>query len=203
MLLQGQNAQGKTNLLEALFMLATSKPVHAQQEREIVDWLANEEPIPFCRLAAQITVGDRPTEVEIVLAPRGDGAAFVKQVKINGVPRRSMDLIGLLRAVLFLPADIELVSGAPSERRRYLDIALCQIDRVYCRALSSFQQVLTQRNSLLKQLRDQGADPRARRWRPSWRFGTSAWRRTAPWSWLAVRTSWSSSRAWRAPITKS
>jgi DNA replication and repair protein RecF len=160
-LLQGQNAQGKTNLLEAIFMLATSKPVHAQQEREIVDWLASEEPIPFCRLAAQLEIGGRPTEIEIVLAPRGEGPAFVKQVKINGVPRRSMDLIGLLRAVLFLPADIELVSGSPGERRRYLDIALCQIDRGYCRALSAFQQVLTQRNSLLKQLRDQDADPKS------------------------------------------
>ena len=116
---------------------------------------------PLCRLAAQITAGGRPVEIEIVLAPRGDGGPFVKQVKINGVPKRSMDLIGLLRAVLFLPADIELVSGAPGERRRYLDIALCQIDRAYCRALSSFQQVLTQRNSLLKLLREQDADPRA------------------------------------------
>ena len=50
-LLQGQNAQGKTNLLEAIFFLATSKPVHAQAEREIVDWLAQSEPIPYCRVA--------------------------------------------------------------------------------------------------------------------------------------------------------
>ena len=70
-----------------------------------------------------------------------------------------MDLVGTMRAVLFLPEDIKLVSGGPGERRRYLDIALCQIDRDYCRTLSAFQKVITQRNSLLKTLRDQGADP--------------------------------------------
>jgi DNA replication and repair protein RecF len=78
----------------------------------------------------------------MLLTPRGDGVNFTKQIKINGAARRSMDLVGLLRAVLFLPEDIRLVDGGPGERRRYLDIALCQIDRTYCRALSAFQQVL-------------------------------------------------------------
>ncbi len=57
-LLQGDNAQGKTNLLEAIFLLSTSKPVHAQLEREVVDWRAQEEPIPYCRVAAQVVSGD-------------------------------------------------------------------------------------------------------------------------------------------------
>ena len=160
-LLQGQNAQGKTNLLEAIFFLATSKPVHAQAEREIVDWLAQSEPIPYCRVAGHVQTEGRPLELEILLAPRPDGANFAKQIKINGAPRRGLDLVGLMRAVLFLPEDIRLVDGAPGERRRYLDIALCQIDRGYCRALSAYQQVVTQRNSLLRNLRDQGANPHA------------------------------------------
>jgi DNA replication and repair protein RecF len=159
-LLQGDNAQGKTNLLEAIYLLATSKPVHAQMEREVVDWRAQEEPIPYCRVAAQVltskTGRERPLELEIIYVPRADGVNFSKQVKINGVNRRSMDLVGLLRSVLFLPEDVNLVDGAPGERRRYLDIALCQIDRTYCRALSAYQKVVTQRNSLLKTLRDQG-----------------------------------------------
>jgi len=158
-LLQGQNAQGKTNLLEAIFFLATSKPVHAQSEREIVDWLAQREPIPYCRVGAQVEADGRPLELEILLTPREDRAIFVKQIKINGVPRRSMDLVGLLRAVLFLPEDIRLIDGGPGERRRYLDIALCQIDRGYCRTLAAFQQVLAQRNSLLKNLREQEVKP--------------------------------------------
>jgi DNA replication and repair protein RecF len=158
-LLQGQNAQGKTNLLEAIFYLATSKPVHAQTEREIVDWLAQAEPIPYCRVAGRVQTDARPLDLEILLTPRNDGVNFAKQIKINGAPRRGLDLVGLMRAVLFLPEDIRLVDGAPGERRRYLDIALCQIDRSYCRSLSAFQQVVTQRNSLLRSLREQGINP--------------------------------------------
>jgi DNA replication and repair protein RecF len=78
-------------------------------------------------------------------------------VRINGVNKRSLELIGMLRAVLFLPEDIKLVDGSPGERRRYMDIALCQIDRVYTRTLSAYQKILAQRNSLLKNLRDEGA----------------------------------------------
>jgi DNA replication and repair protein RecF len=96
-------------------------------------------------------------ELEILLTPRGDGLNFSKQVRINGVNKRSLELIGMLRAVLFLPEDIKLVDGSPGERRRYMDVALCQIDPVYTRTLSAYQKVLVQRNSLLKQLRDQGA----------------------------------------------
>ena len=154
-LLQGQNAQGKTNLLEAIFFLATSKPVHAQSEREVVNWRAGEEPIPYSRVAGRIqTRADQALDLEIILTPRSDGVNFTKQVKINGVNRRSMDLVGELRAVLFLPEDIKLVDGPPGERRRYLDVALCQLDRTYCRTLSAYQKIVTQRNSLLKTLSD-------------------------------------------------
>ena len=63
-----------------------------------------------------------------------------KQVRINGAPKRALDLIGRLRVVLFLPEDISLVAGSPAERRRYLDIALCQIDPAYCRALAEYKK---------------------------------------------------------------
>ena len=169
-LLQGRNAQGKTSLLEAIYFLATSKPIHASTEREVVDRAAQDEPIPYSRVAATIhesaleshlnghTPG-RLTELEILLTPRGDGLNFNKQVRINGVNKRSLELIGMLRAVLFLPEDIKLIDGSPGERRRYMDIALCQIDPVYTRTLSAYQKVLVQRNSLLKNLREQGARP--------------------------------------------
>ena len=140
-LIQGENAQGKTNLLEAIFMLATSKPIHASSEREIVDWAAGDEPIPYSKIEGIVESGDpnpgsnhdpNPTQhvtrttIEILLMPRGDGINFKKQVKINGVAKRAVDLVGLMRAVLFLPEDVKLVDGSPGERRRYLDIALCQ-----------------------------------------------------------------------------
>lgn len=158
-LFQGQNAQGKTNLLEAIYFLSTTKPVHAQHEREVVDWQAQDEPIPYSRLAAEVRGQPRPLHLEIILSSRGDGVNFTKQIKINGVNKRSMDLLGVMPSVLFLPEDIRLIDGGPGERRRYLDIALCQIDRGYCRALSEFQKVLTQRNSLLKNWRDQPTRP--------------------------------------------
>lgn len=187
-LLQGLNAQGKTNLLEAIYFLATSKPVHAQMEREIVDWQAGDEPIPYCRVAGQVRSGalgahdgsqdaahaatheardrengrenGRALELEIILTPRGDGVNYTKQVRVNGVGKRSMDLVGQLRAVLFLPEDVKLVDGSPGERRRYLDIALCQIDPNYCRALANYQKIVTQRNSLLKDLREREVSAR-------------------------------------------
>lgn len=160
-LLQGENAQGKTNLLEAIFFLATSKPVHAQTEREVVDWRATEEPIPYSRVAGHVKNEKGELDLEILLSPRTGSATFTKLVKINGVNRRSMDLVGQLRAVLFLPEDIKLVDGAPGERRRYLDIALCQLDRAYLRALSAYQKVLAQRNSLLRALYEAEARPAA------------------------------------------
>lgn len=158
-LFQGQNAQGKTNLLEAIYFLSTTKPVHAQNEREVVDWQAQSEPIPYSRIAATVQGQGRPLHLEIIMSARGDGINFTKQIKINGVSKRSMDLLGVMPSVLFLPADIRLIDGGPGERRRYLDIALCQIDRDYCRALSEFQKVLNQRNSLLRTLRDQPTRP--------------------------------------------
>ncbi len=163
-LLQGENAQGKTNLLEAIYYLATSRPVHAQQDREVVGWAAAEEPIPYSRVAGTIHPNGpelRPLNLEILLTARGDGLNYKKQVRINGVNKRNMDLIGQLRAVLFLPEDIALVADGPGVRRRYLDIALCQIDQHYCRTLSAYQKVVTQRNSLLKTLREQAAAPHA------------------------------------------
>lgn len=153
-LVQGRNGQGKTNLLEAVYYLATSKSRHARTEREAVDRAAAEEPIPYARIRGEVVRREASTTLEILFTLRGDGLNYTKQIRVNGAPRRSMDLIGYLRAVLFLPEDLTLVSGSPSERRRYIDVALCQIDRGYCQTLSRYQKVVTQRNSLLKQLQE-------------------------------------------------
>ncbi|MCC7352130.1 MAG: DNA replication/repair protein RecF [Anaerolineae bacterium] len=161
-LLQGDNAQGKTNLLEAIYVLATSRTPHAVAEREMVNWLALEESFPYARLVADVERAGRRQRLEIVVAPQngegGNGPTFRKQVKINGVARRALDLVGLLPVVLFLPEDIELVSGAPAVRRRYLNVALCQIDAAYCRALAEYNRVLTRRSALLRHLRERGGN---------------------------------------------
>lgn len=160
-LLQGLNAQGKTSFLEAVAYLSTSRSLLAGAERELVHWLAWEEPLPFARLVGELVVaGGRKQRIEITLVQTGASGAGApllrKEVRVNGVSRRAIDLVGQMPTVLFLPQDIELISGSPSVRRRYLDIALCQMQHDYCRSLSAYNKVLDQRNALLKNLRDQG-----------------------------------------------
>jgi DNA replication and repair protein RecF len=158
-LLLGDNAQGKTNLLEAIYYLATTRSSHAGAERELVNWLAvEEEPLPYARLVGQVVRGDQELAIEITLTQQGNGR-YRKQMRLNGVAKRAMDLLGQLTVVLFLPEDISLVSGSPGGRRRHLDSMLCQIDPAYCRSLSRYNQVVTQRNALLRDLRERGGDP--------------------------------------------
>jgi DNA replication and repair protein RecF len=157
-LLLGDNAQGKTNLLESIYYLATTRSSHAGAERELVNWLAvEEEPLPYARLVGQVVRGDQELSVEITLTQQANGR-YRKQMRLNGVAKRAMDLLGQLTVVLFLPEDIALVSGSPGGRRRHLDSMLCQIDPAYCRSLSRYNQVVTQRNALLRDLRERGGD---------------------------------------------
>lgn len=159
-LLQGGNAQGKTNFLEAIAYLATARSMLSSAERELVNWLAWDEPLPFARITGDVAGLPRRQKIEITLVQANGGgledARLRKEVRINGVTRRAIDLVGNMPSVLFLPQDIEIVSGAPSVRRRYLDVALCQMQPGYCRALGAYNKVVTQRNALLKTLRERG-----------------------------------------------
>ncbi|MBI5302361.1 MAG: DNA replication/repair protein RecF [Chloroflexi bacterium] len=165
-LLQGENACGKTSLLEAIFYLATAHSPRAGAERELIRWGASDEPIPFAHVEADVekSNGTR-TQLEIVLVQPGESAARVdsaraangrvtKRIKVNGVGKRALDLLGELNVVLFLPEDLDLVFGSPGDRRRYLDVTLSQIDPRYGRALSKYNQVLEQRNGLLREFRE-------------------------------------------------
>lgn len=171
-LLQGNNACGKTNLLEAIFYLAAARSPHAGAERELLRWAASDEPIPFARVEAEIEKrNETRTVLEIVLVQageektRGTGerASFSnrvsKRIKVNGVSKRGLDLLGELNAVLFLPEDLDLVFGSPGDRRRYLDTTLSQVDPRYGRALSKYNQVLEQRNSLLREFHERPFNP--------------------------------------------
>ncbi len=160
-LLQGSNAQGKTNFLEAIAYLATARSLLSSAERELVGWLAWDEPLPFARLAGDLVHERRRLRIEIALVAGSPGETRLrKEVRINGVPRRALDLVGHMPTVLFLPQDIELVAGSPAVRRRYLDIALCQMQAGYCRALSLYNKTIQQRNALLRTLRDRGGNVR-------------------------------------------
>jgi DNA replication and repair protein RecF len=169
MLLQGDNACGKTGLLEAIFYLATAHSPHAGAERELIRWGASDEPIPFARVEAEFEKrGGARTQLEIVLvqaeeknragAQKTNGRVS-KRIKVNGVGKRALDLLGELNVVLFLPEDLDLVFGSPGDRRRYLDNTLSQIDPRYGRALSKYNQIVEQRNSLLREFRERAYNP--------------------------------------------
>jgi len=155
-LLQGDNAQGKTNLLEAVYYLATANSPRAHTDRELINWLANEDQMPFARLEAKLEGSDALREVSIVILRTAD--RLQKEIRINGVKRRAMDLVGQIKAVLFMPEDIDLIAGSPDARRRYLDTAITQVDRRYYQSLQEYGRVLTQRNSLLRTLREHPRD---------------------------------------------
>jgi DNA replication and repair protein RecF len=160
-LLHGDNAQGKTNLLEAIYFLATTRSPHASQDQQLINWDAMDEnePVVVSRLVADVARPDNPRHLEmrLILEDRsnwtGNGQSFFRrEALINRRKVRLMDLLGQMRVVLFLPEDVELATGAPANRRRYLNITLCQVDSDYCRALSTYNKVLEQRNALLRRM---------------------------------------------------
>jgi DNA replication and repair protein RecF len=171
-LFSGENAQGKTNLLEAVAMISTSTSFHASADREVVNWYARDH---LARIEAAARRRQDEVEVELVVfdpTPPDMGrtepgrrieiplSAQRKRIKINRVPKRSLDLIGQVTNVLFAPADLHLVDGSPDERRRFLDRCLCQVQPRYCQALQQYRKIITQRAALLKRIRDYQEDPR-------------------------------------------
>lgn len=160
-LLHGDNAQGKTNLLEAIYFLATTRSPHASQDQQLINWdaLLTDDPVTVGRLVADVLRPDEPRHLEmrLIVEDRGNWAGngasgFRREALINRRKVRLMDLLGQLRVVLFLPEDVELATGAPANRRRYLNVTLCQVDADYCRELSAYNKVLEQRNALLRRM---------------------------------------------------
>lgn len=160
-LLYGNNAQGKTNLLEAIYYLATTRSPHADNDAQLLNWNAaqSEEPLVVGRLVANVVTAQQTRQVEMRLIQEQKAAAtrlrnfsFRREALLDRRKVRLMDLLGAVRVVLFLPEDVQLLTGSPANRRRYMDITLCQIDPVYCRTLSNYNKVLEQRNALLRQL---------------------------------------------------
>jgi len=157
----GANGQGKTNLLEAVYVLATTKSTRAGGDRELLNWAALSEPMAFARVAASIARADGEVHVDVLLRAEGDGEAtngsgptISKQIRVGGLPRRAVEYVGTVNAVLFSPEDVALVGGPPAGRRRYLDITVSQVNPRYLRALQRYNKVLLQRNHLLRQVRD-------------------------------------------------
>jgi len=159
-LLYGDNAQGKTNLLESLYFLATTRSPHADRSRQLINWekMDSGELIVVGRIVAQLETktGTLDLEMRLIRESLKGKHGFRREALINHRKVRLMDLIGKLRVVLFIPQDMDVITGSPSVRRRYLDIALCQSDPDYCRTLSQYNKVLEQRNALLRQIAEEG-----------------------------------------------
>ena len=143
----GPNGAGKTNLIEAIALLATTRSGRAGADAEVISQDAlREEPLPAATLRAEVVTAGEPVTVEIVVSSqevRGRAAAEERR----------------LRVVMFSAADLQIIDGSPSRRRRYLDITISQLDREYVRALQRYQRVLQQRNSLLRSLQERRARP--------------------------------------------
>ena len=163
----GPNAQGKTTLLEAVYLLAIARSFRAENEREVVNFQAAAE-------GGQALVGGTIEKAEERLsvyvgfqcilasgAPdHSDRPAYSvrKEIRVSRVRRTAAELVGTVNAVLFSADDIELVQGSPAGRRRYLDVLISQADPLYLRGLQRYQRVIQQRNQLLRMLREGRAE---------------------------------------------
>ena len=153
--LHGGNAQGKTSLLEAIYYVATSKSPYTTSDRQLIHWRAENEPIPYARISAEITSKQQPLnllEIALVMDASSGISRYTKNIKLNGVKKRVMDVVGLLNVVLFLPQDLILIEGSPANRRRFLDDTLSQVNRKYLQSLDLYERILPQRNALLRRI---------------------------------------------------
>ena len=141
----GPNGQGKTNLLEAVAMLALSTSPRARRELELIGPLA-----PLSRIEGEVETAGLKSELAITLALEGERTRRV--IEVDGVRRRAFDLPGRFRVTLFWPDDLGLVKAGPELRRRFLNQMLVQVQPGYARALAGLKRVLEQRNSLLKRI---------------------------------------------------
>lgn len=150
-ILVGPNASGKTNLLEAIQMLSFSKSFRTRSDLEVIRW-----GMDFCRVDGEVKTNDETQKLELVIDT--SSGKLKKNVKINSVPKRTLDLIGELPSVLFCPEDLDLIVTSPYKRRRYLDMVLCQVSKRYWAALSELRKVLMSRNQILKDIVERKAE---------------------------------------------
>ena len=142
-ILYGANAQGKTNVLEALYVCATTRSHRPAKDKDMIKFGSNEAHI---RIIVEKSGIDHRIDMHLKKSKS-------KGVAIDGVPiKKSSELLGFMNVVAFSPEDLAIIKNGPSERRHFMDIELCQLDKVYMHNLSSYNKVIMQRNALLKQV---------------------------------------------------
>ena len=149
-ILYGDNAQGKTNVLEAIYLCGTTKSHKGSKDKEMIR-LSSEE----SHIRMQIEKAGIPHRIDMHLRKNK-----AKGVAIDGVPiKRSSELMGLLHIVFFSPEDLSMIKNGPGERRRFIDLELCQLDMSYLYHLGNYNKAVNQRNNLLKQIGFQRDSP--------------------------------------------
>lgn len=145
-ILVGENGRGKTNFLEAIYLLSLGKSFRVNLHDDMVEWEK-----PYLRCNAEVSTRDDEAELEVFYS---SSPTRRKNFKKNGVNLRHSDYFGSLPTVLFHPEDLNMLYLSPILRRQYMDVLLSQTNREYLQSLSKYKQVLKQRNALLHQIRD-------------------------------------------------
>ncbi|MCS6829413.1 MAG: DNA replication/repair protein RecF [Armatimonadota bacterium] len=146
-LITGENAQGKTNLLEAIYLLATGRALRAGKDDELIRWNAEEATVQAHIYREQ----SLDVRVQVILS-----RAQPRVVKVDGQTYRAATALGQFNVVVFSAIDLEVVRGQPADRRRYLDVEISMLSPAYARALMGYRRALEQRNRLLKGIREGG-----------------------------------------------
>lgn len=141
-IIYGDNAQGKTNILESMYVCATSKSHRGSKDREIIRFDNDES-----HIKVNVKKNDMNYRIDMHLKKNKP-----KGIAVNGIPiKRAVEIFGILNIVFFSPEDLNIIKNGPSERRRFIDMELSQLDKIYLDCLINYNKVVNQRNSLLKE----------------------------------------------------
>ena len=142
-IIYGDNAQGKTNILESIYMCSTSKSHRGSKDREIVRFGKDESHIKL-----NVLKHGMKYRIDMHLKK-----SKTKGIAVNGIPiKKAVELFGIINIVFFSPEDLNIIKNGPSERRRFMDMELSQLDKIYLSNLVNYNKVLNQRNKLLKDI---------------------------------------------------
>ena len=142
-ILYGDNAQGKTNVLESVYLAATTRSHRGSKDKEIIRFGKEEAHIKMIVMKNEV-----PVRIDMHLKKNKP-----KGIAVNGIPlKRASELFGILNVVFFSPEDLNVIKNGPAERRKFIDTELCQLDKIYLHDLISYGKILNQRNRLLKDI---------------------------------------------------
>lgn len=142
-ILYGNNAQGKTNVLESVYVCSTTKSHRTNRDAELIHLNAEEAHIKLF-----IVKNNREQRIDIHLRRNK-----TKGIAINGIPiKKASELFGVFNVVIFSPEDLDMIKKGPAERRKFIDMELCQLDKIYVYNLTNYNKIIAQRNKLLKDI---------------------------------------------------